>query len=91
MSTKVRVNSLAIKEFRKAKGLSRQAVSNAAKNNNLNISRPTIERLESAQKTDSFLYEKVKILPNFICNMFWQPHLSSIYIYSSSYSTFNSF
>ena len=62
MSTKVRVNSLAIKEFRKAKGLSRQAVSNAAKNNNLNISRPTIERLESAQKTDRFLYEKVKIL-----------------------------
>ena len=28
----------------------------------LNISRPTIERLESAQRTDSFLYEKVKIL-----------------------------
>ena len=62
MPTKVRVNSLAIREFRKAKGLSRQAVSDAAKNNNLNISRPTIERLESAQRTDSFLYEKVKIL-----------------------------
>ena len=62
MTTKVRIDGLAILKARSDKKMSRQDLCNTADLKGLSISRPSIERMEAAKATDLFVLEKVKIV-----------------------------